>query len=134
MATPDELRIEIASARAAFREALASANEDGWETVSGGDWTPRQVAQHAIPAQVYFASEICAACGYPGLERPAAEYPTAAAALAAFDEAADKADGRLKYVSEADLLVKHERMGSVESIMQLDASHLIEHASQMSGS
>ena len=87
MAAPDELRAAIAEGRAAFRSALESAN-DSWEkTPAGGEgedaWSPRQVAEHLIPTESYFTTQICKACGYPGLDRVEASYATAAEALAA---------------------------------------------------
>lgn len=136
MSTPDELRADLASARQEFRSALAGAG-DTWEKAppspaEGEDsWSPRQVAEHAIGADMYFASEICAACGYPGLELSRLSLPTSEEALTALDEAAAKSDGRLKYVSEKDLTMKHEQMGLVSDVMAISASHLRDHAQQI---
>jgi len=135
MTTPDELRTAIAEGRAAFRAALEAAT-GRWEVapVTGegeGAWSPRQVAEHAIPYEQWYASEVCAACGYPGIDVDRPHMPTASEALAAFDAAAAKADGRLKYVTEKDLAMPHERMGSVAGIMERNARHLREHAAQL---
>jgi hypothetical protein len=136
MPTPDGLRAGIASARQDFQSALEGAGAS-WETkpASGAEgeesWTPRQVAEHAIGADVYFASEICSACGYPGLELSRLSLPTPADALTAFAEASAKSDGRLKYVSENDLTMKHEKLGLVSDIMAMSVSHLRDHAAQI---
>ena len=135
MTTPDELRTAIAEGRAAFRAALEAATVR-WEVAPAtgegeGAWTPRQVAEHAIPYEQWYASEVCAACGYPGIDVDRPPMPTASEALAAFDAAAAKADGRLQYVTEKDLAIPHERMGSVAGIMERNARHLREHAAQM---
>lgn len=136
MPTPDELRAGIASARTDFQSALEGASAS-WEKApaagaEGEDaWSPRKAAEHAIGADLYFASEICGACGYPGLELSRLSLPTSAEALTAFSEASAKADGRLKYVSENDLTMQHKSMGSVADVMALSASHLRDHAAQI---
>lgn len=136
MPTPDELRADLAAAREEFQSALAGAG-DTWEKVppsptEGEDsWSPRQVAEHAIGADVYFASEICGACGYPGLELAPLSLASPAEALTALDEAAAKSDGRLKYVSDKDLTMQHKSMGSVADVMAISASHFRDHAQQI---
>lgn len=136
MPTPDELRGSLAQGRDAFRAAL-DAVHDRWEVrpegaAEGEDaWSPRQVAEHAIPLVVQFASAVCTSCGYPGLEVARVPYATAQEAIAAFEVAAAQADGRLKYVTEKDLAMPHERMGNVEAIMALSARHLSDHAAQL---
>jgi hypothetical protein len=136
MPTPDELRAKIATARQDFQSALEGAGA-GWETKPTGDaegedaWSPRQVAEHAIGADLYFASEVCGACGYPGLELSRLSLATPADAITAFAEASAKSDGRLKYVSENDLTMQHKSMGSVADVMAIAASHLQEHAAQI---
>jgi hypothetical protein len=82
---------------------------------------------------VFFASQVCAACGYPGLDAWPADYESPSAALEGLEAAAAKADGRLKYVTETDLPMKHEQMGTVVDIMTLNANHLKEHAAQIAG-
>lgn len=137
MATPDELRAEIAGAREAFRVALSVAAA-AWETKptsgEGEDaWSPRQVAEHAIPLEVYFAAKVCEACGYPGVKwEGATAFATADEATEAFDQAVAIANGRLKYVSETDLpKKKDESSRSAEEYMQIDAGHMNDHASQL---
>ena len=76
MATPDELRAEIADARATLRAALQAASQDTWEQqpAGGGDgedaWSARQAAEHVIGAEIHFTNLVCKACGYPGPDSP----------------------------------------------------------------
>jgi hypothetical protein len=135
MPTPDELRADLAAARADFAEALRAAAAS-WErqpAVGEGEdaWSPRRAAEHCIAADVAYASAVCIACGYPGLERWQASYPTAADAEAGLREAAALADGRLKYVTEKDLLMKNERGYSVADMIKASADHFRDHAAQV---
>ena len=68
MASPDEVRAAIKVGQEALADAIAAAS-DNWEkspqSGEGEDaWSPRQVAEHVIPAEIYFANAVCAACGY----------------------------------------------------------------------
>ena len=135
MATPDELRTAIAEGRAVFRAAIAAAAAN-WERSlppSGSEeaWSARQAAEHTIQAEVWFTSELCTACGYPGLDPIEPSYPSAAEAAKAFGEVSAKCDGRLKYVTEKDLAMPHGELGTVAEIMRYDAQHLLGHAAQM---
>ena len=135
MPTPDELRAEIAKARSAFRSALegASANWERQPPTGDGEeaWSPRQVAEHTIGAEPWFTTQVCVSCSYPGLDPIEPSYATAADALKAFDEVSKNCDGRLKYVTDTDLTMKHERMETVAGVMQGNAMHLNEHAAQI---
>jgi hypothetical protein len=130
MPTPGELRAAIAEGRELLRSSIAAAAAR-WDSGAGDGWSPRKTAEHAIASEVFFASQVCAACGYPGLDPWPAQYATSAEALQGLADAGAKADGRLKYVTETDLPMKHERMGTVTEIMELNASHLREHAGQI---
>lgn len=135
MATPDELRAAIAEGREALKAAIAAA-ANAWETKpqagEGEDaWSPRQVAEHVIPTEGFFTSAVCAACGYPGLERISGSYPTAQDALRHLDEVIELSNKKLKYVTETDLAKRHERFGSTEDLMVGNARHLNEHAAQI---
>ena len=90
------------------------------------------MAEHAVPYEAWFASEVCAACGYPGIEPIAGPFAMAAEAIAAFDATSAKADGRLMYVTEKDLTMPHGRFGTVARVMERNARHLWEHAAQAS--
>ena len=135
MPTPDELRAAIAKGRADFKAAIEAAG-DNWERKpSPGEgeasWSAREAAEHTIEAEVWFATEACQACGYPGIDAVKSSAPTAAAAVQAFDEVSAKADGRLKYITEKDLEMAHEQMKTVAGLLDYNAQHLQEHAAQM---
>jgi hypothetical protein len=136
--TPDELRAAIATSQDAFRSALSSAGAT-WDSApaAGGEgeaaWSPRQVAEHAIPADVYFASKLCEACGYPGVTwEGAKEFATAAEAADAFEQAIKISNGRLKYVTDTDLpKAKEGSDRTAQFWMELAAHHLDDHAKQI---
>lgn len=138
MSTPDELRAKIAEGRAAFRAALEAAT-GCWEVApESGEgeaaWSPRQVAEHAIPTEVYFASALCEACGYPGVQwEGSRSYATSAEAVDAFDAAVAIANGRLKYVTETDLPKKKadEKARTAQQWMEISAYHMNDHANQL---
>ncbi len=135
MATPDELRAALAEARADFRKAISDA-AGAWEkTPAQGEgeeaWSPRQAAEHAIAAEAYFTSAICKACGYPGVDRVEPAYAGADEAIRAFDEVVEMCNKKLQYITETDLEKSHERFGTVENLMQVNAGHMREHAAQM---
>jgi hypothetical protein len=135
MPTPDELRADLAAARREFEDAVRAAG-DAWERKpSSGEgedaWSPRQAAEHCIGADVAYATAVCVACGYPGLERWQGSYETPEAALEGFAQARALSEGRLKYVTDKDLLMKNERGYSVEQIMAASAQHFRDHAAQI---
>jgi hypothetical protein len=136
MATPDELRTALAEARDDFAGALRAADGDAWDRApESGEgeaaWSARQAAEHCIASDVAYASAVCIACGYPGLERLEASYATPGDALAGLEQASALADGRLKYVTEKDLEMKNQRGISVAQIMQHAANHFRDHARQI---
>src|SRR6185312_1800227 len=85
MPSPDELRAHIAEGRAALKSAIQTSGDRWEQTIPGDDWSPRKAAEHAIGAEVYFASEVCSACGYPGLDPWTGSYATPADAIAGLD-------------------------------------------------
>ncbi len=138
MATPKELRQAVVDARADLHSAFHSAH-DTWETKpAGGEgedaWSPRQVAQHIIGAELFFAGLIAQACGAPPLERqvPNVESPAdAAASLTRFSAMSDEI---LSHVTEDDLAkVQQTRLGelSVQQMLALIVSHAHDHAKQI---
>jgi hypothetical protein len=135
MATPDELREQLAEARAEFRAALSGAGST-WETEpAGGEgeeaWAPRQVAAHAIGAETFFTTAICKACGYDGVDPVQADCASADEAVRVFDEAVEACNKKLKYVSDTDLEKTNERFGNVENLFQVNITHMREHAEQI---
>jgi hypothetical protein len=136
MATPDELREELAGARAALRAALEAAPAAKWEVAPGtgeGEeaWSARQAAEHAVGAEAFFTTAVCTACGYPGVEAEKPSFSTPAEAVAGLDAMIELTNKKLKYVTEGDLEKKHERLGTSAAIMELMASHLHDHAAQI---
>lgn len=136
MATPDELRAAIAEGREELRNAIREAGAKWEQKPAAGEgeeaWSPRQAAEHAISADLFFASHICVCCGYPGLDLQQLSFATPEEALAGFDEVIEKADGRLKYVTEKDLAAKSERFNTdVAGVMGVNAHHLKDHAAQI---
>lgn len=131
MPTPDELRAPIAAGRVKLEAAIRAAAPN-WESQSpGDDWSPRTAAEHVIPAEAFFATAICKACGYPGVEMERGSYDSAEDALTALVAVSELSDGRLKYITQEDLENKDERMGSVADMLTMAAAHLEEHASQI---
>jgi hypothetical protein len=135
MPTPDELRAAIAEGRDELRAAIRDAAKRWESPVAAADgeerWTARQAAEHAIGAEVYFATQVCVACGYPGLEPASASYGSAEEALQGLQEVAARSDGRLKYVTDKDLVMTHEQWGDVTNLLSYNAIHLREHAAQI---
>lgn len=132
--TPDDLRASLAAARAELREALREA-ADGWDRLSvSGDgevWTARQTAEHVIPGEAHYATLVCTACGYPGVEfDPRAAYETAGQAIAALDAVVELSNKKLKYVTETDLEKSHEGWTTAQ-FMSANAAHLRTHAAQL---
>ncbi|HXH21206.1 MAG TPA: hypothetical protein VNN10_04185 [Dehalococcoidia bacterium] len=135
MPTPDELRADLAAARADFADAVRAAAAV-WErrpdSAEGeAAWSPRQAAEHCVAADVAYASAVCIACGYPGLDRLQASYATAADALLGLEQASAIADGRLKYVTEKDLEMRNQRGFTVAAMIRANADHFRDHARQI---
>lgn len=135
MVTPDELRQELAAARADFAAAIAIAGA-AWETAPAAgegeaSWSPRQAAEHCISADVMYASAVCIACGYPGLERQTYSFGSNVEAEEGRLQASALADGRLKYVTETDLEKKNQRGNSVADMIRANTAHFRDHAAQI---
>ncbi len=140
MATPDELRAEIATARDALRTALQAASPSTWEQQPVGrtdgeeSWSPRQAAEHVVGTELYYTTLVCKACGYPEPDSPfeggKPSFATVDAARASFDEAVAAADSKIKYITETDLAIARDE-GTVESLVALWPEHTREHAAQI---
>jgi hypothetical protein len=138
MASRKELRTKIAEARGkAHRAIVESALE--WNTPGAGNegeeaWSPRQSLEHAAGAELFFASLISVACGYPPIELAEQSFLTPADAAEQYALITQKADSIIQYVSDEDLAktVEKGRMQgmSVEALLDLTASHSAEHAEQ----
>ena len=133
-----DLRDGMVEGRAELQAVFHEAH-DAWERKpQGGEgedaWSPRQVAEHVIGAEVFFASFISQACGAPALERPSIDAATPAAAAASLTRTSAIADNIFRRVTESDLpRTQQTRMGemSVERMMQLVAGHGQDHANQI---
>ena len=109
---------------------------DAWDrapTSGEGEeaWSPRRAAEHCIASDVGYASAVCVACGYPGLERFQASYASPAEAAEGLARASALSDGRLKYVTDKDLAMMNERGYSVEAMIKANADHFRDHARQI---
>lgn len=139
MATRKELRAGITDARAAVQRAIVEAaqvwDRPGPPEAEGEEaWSSRQAIEHTADAEVFFASRISTACGYPELEMQRHEFATAADAAEGYARATAKTDGVIQHVSDEDLPRKLEegRLSgmSVEAILELTAHHAHDHARQ----
>lgn len=138
MASPRELRQAIVEGRAELQAAF-HAGHDAWERKpAGGEgedaWSARQAAEHAVGAEVFFASNVSQACGAPKVDRPEYSCATPAEAAASLTRLSALADNVLRHVSQDDLAKSFEtRLGlaTVEAMMQTWAGHLHTHAAQI---
>lgn len=143
MATPDELRAGLAAARGDFQGALSTAGAN-WErkpAASEGEgegeetWAARQVAEHVVKVELFFANLICTACGYDGPASPFGDaeiqLPSAAEARTAFDKAVAAADSKINYVTETDLAHKDPKDRTVAEILTMWGGHTKDHAAQV---
>lgn len=140
MATPDELRQNIAQARAAAEAAIRECNEK-WETkpASGGEgeesWCAKEAAQHVIGADYFFTNMISQACGAPAMERPSIDVSTPEKAVESLTQVAAANDKVLRHVSEGDLSKTFETRNlgtrSVQEMLEIMASHAQDHAQQI---
>jgi uncharacterized damage-inducible protein DinB len=140
MSRRKELRAQITDARAKAHRALVEVG-GGWEKPGAGTegeaaWSARQAVEHLAAAEVFFASVISVACGYPALDLERYSFETPAEAAEQYARATAKADSILQHVTDDDLAkdVKDGRMQgmTVEQLLALTASHTAEHAEQAS--
>ena len=135
MALTDELRAEIAAGRAELRVAI-EGSADRWELAPGdAEWSPRQIAEHAIRADVSFARYAAGAVGLPGADEPREELslPGNSDALAAIERAMGVADPVWAAVQDGQLALPAPPMDRVEDVMRTAGSHLRDHARQIVG-
>ena len=136
MASADDLRGKIAANREALRTAIQAVGGKWTDSPGGDEWTPKQVAEHVIGGEVYFANMVSKAMlGKPG-EWERKEIASAAEALERHDAAVAMADRAYKYVEDRDLVKPAENVPgtekqTVEGAMERAAAHLEEHATQL---
>ena len=136
MATADELREQIAEARAAFQTALEGA-AGGWEEQPEGDeWTRRQTAEHAIGVDYAFAGWAVSLTGgeEASIERTDPSLASAAEALEAFAASSAHSDTLWAGVTAEHLEQELRPEMSGERGMSMVGMHLQEHAQQISAS
>ncbi|MFN8559375.1 MAG: DinB family protein [Dehalococcoidia bacterium] len=138
MASAKELRTAIVEGRAVFQAALHGAHEHWERKPAAGEgedaWSPRQVAEHTIGAEIFFASNISQACGAPAVTGPEIDCATPAAASATYVRAAAIADNVLRHVTDGDLVkTRALRAGemTVERMLEIIAYHARDHANQI---
>jgi hypothetical protein len=141
MASADEHRATIDVSRDALRDALIGAATN-WEDAPGDadsddeeDWSPRQVAEHAIRAERGFAGMIATALQREGPGWDELSLATAEEALAALGAAIIDANKVLSGLTDEDLNVEARQIAdyppTVEGIVQLASGHLDDHAKQI---
>lgn len=136
MASAAEMRQQLATNRAAFREAL-SALGGKWEQPAPDDeWTPRRLAEHAIGADVLLATRCFEAMQSKPSDWERLPLENLDAALARLDAAAAISDRAFRYVEDHDLT----KMGNptsetypknVGGILQNAIEHLAEHTATL---
>ena len=138
MPTPKELHQAIIEGRAGLQSAFHDAHGAWGRKPQGGEgedaWSPRQVAEHVIGAEIFFASSIAQACGAPALDRPSIDASTPAAAAASLTRTSAIADNIFRRVTESDFpKTQQTRVGelTVERLMEIAASHGQDHANQI---
>ena len=139
MASADECRATIDAKRDALREALIGAGASWDQPPSESDdeeqWSPRQVAEHAIGGERSFAGMIAAVTDVEAPERQELSLATVEEAIAALDAAIKDANTVLLGLSDDDLAIEARAIGnfppSVEGILQLAAHHLDDHSKQI---
>jgi hypothetical protein len=137
-AGPAELAEHWRRARNGLREAieLATAGWDRARRPRAGErevWTPRQVAEHAIAADVSYAAIVAHAIGAAAPERTAPVLPSAAAALGACAQTGELADTVLAQLDAGQLILETELGVEIGDVLRGAAAHLREHARQIAG-
>lgn len=134
MASAEELRQQLAANRAAFRQVV-SVLGGKWEQAPAEEWTPRRIAEHAIGAEVMFATRCFEAMQSKPSDWERLPLETPEAALARLDQAAAVADRAYRYVEDRDLQKPGNPSGdypkTVEGIMLNAVNHLAEHAATL---
>ena len=69
MPSAHELRVEITAGREALRNAIEGAAGQWDRSPEGDEWSPRKTAEHALSAELHFASEVATATGQDPIER-----------------------------------------------------------------
>jgi hypothetical protein len=130
------MRQQLAANRAAFKEAL-SAVGGKWEQAAPDDeWTPRRIAEHAIGAEVLFATRCFEAMQSKPSEWERKPLENLEAALTTLDAASAISDRAFRYVEDHDLLkagnpTSDTYAKNVGGILQNAIDHLAEHTATL---
>jgi len=132
MASVGELKREIEAAQGELRLAIEGAR-GSWEQAPGGEeWSPRQVAEHAVGTALSIVSMVDEVLGQPAQERPEFSFASAEEALSALSEAED-ASAVYGRVQAADLEKPAPWADNLAGLMGIAVSHAREHAEQIAG-
>ncbi len=135
MATADEIRAQIGEGHAALRSALEGADAGSWESSPGEDeWSARQAAEHVIGVERMFAGRVADGMMGKAPENIELALASPSEAVAAFDQAIADVDRVLRYVEDRDLTKMAGEDHTIQAVMEIVASHAIDHAGQISGS
>lgn len=138
MPSADELRAEIAAGREALRTAIEGAAAQWDRSFEGEEWSPRKTAEHALSAELHFASEVATATGRDPLEREQFELDSPADAIEALTRVAAATTAVYAHVADSNLAAAVPFMenisrfsGDVAGAMDLAAYHYNDHARQI---
>ncbi len=140
MVAVDVFRQHITEARARLVHAIEAASADWDGAAASGEWTPRQIAGHALASEINFTSAIAASTGrdVPASETlvfPAEgeefDFPTPAAAIEAMPHVAQACDAVLLQLTEDDLQSTSPVVETVFGTLVLTAHHMNLHALQI---
>lgn len=138
MASAEELRAAITASQEALRQAIADAGA-AWEQSPGGEeWSPRQAAEHALAAELHFASEMAKALSRGAPERREFSLASADAALAELADVGTATGHVFAQIGDGDLETAVPFMENIPGMsddvagaMNLVAYHHNDHAGQI---
>jgi uncharacterized damage-inducible protein DinB len=119
----------------ALRESIAAAGavwENAPDDGSEGEesWSPRQVAEHVIGAEMFFAGAIAGVIDQSGPESAELSLASTDDALQALDTAITATTQVYAALTDDDL-PKEVGSGTVESLLEIHAGHELDHAQQI---
>jgi len=136
MASADEIRGRIDAGREALKAALGAADASKWEQVGAGndEWSPRQIAEHAIGAERGIAGGVAGAMMGKAPERPELALTSPAEAMTALEAAVADVNKVIRYVEDRDLEKKVGESSTIQGMMEILASHAADHANEITAS
>lgn len=129
----DELRGKIEEGHLGLRTALEQVDSTKWELVSGDDdqWHARQTAEHVIGAARRIAGRVADTMMGKAPEIVELSLTTPAEAINALESAIEDVDKVIRYVEDRDLEKKISDDATIESRLELLASHANVHSAQI---